>query len=84
MNAYIERFIQTIQQECLDKFIAFSQEHLDLLTGEFLEHYHHERPHQGKGNAPLTSALKLASSEGEIVCSERLGGVLRHYYRKAA
>jgi putative transposase len=84
MNAYIERFIQTIQQECLDKFIAFSQEHLDLLTAEFMEHYHKERPHQGKGNVPLTGALKIVSGDGEIVCRERLGGVLRHYYRVAA
>jgi transposase InsO family protein len=84
MNAYIERFIQTIQQECLDKFIAFSQEHLDLLTSEFIEHYHKERPHQGRGNVPLTGLPRLASGEGEIVCRERLGGVLRHYYREAA
>jgi len=83
MNAYIERFVQTIQQECLDKFIAFSQEHLDLLTGEFIEHYHHERPHQGKGNVPLTRSLH-PEVEGEMVCRERLGGVLRHYYRRAA
>jgi hypothetical protein len=26
----------------------------------------------------------LASSDGEIVCRERLGGVLRHYYREVA
>jgi len=83
MNAYIERFIQTIQQECLDKFIAFSQEHLDLLTGEFMEHYHKERPHQGKGNVLLTRPPQ-PEAEGEIVCRERLGGVLRHYYREAA
>jgi putative transposase len=84
MNAYVERFIQTIQQECLDKFIAFSQEHLDLLTGDFMEHYHEERPHQGRGNVPLNGLPKLASPEAEIVCRERLGGVLRHYHRKAA
>jgi len=83
MNAYIERFIQTIQQECLDKFIAFSQEHLDLLTNEFMEHYHKERPHQGKGNVPLMQSLQPLA-EGEIICRERLGGVLRHYYREAA
>jgi hypothetical protein len=43
MNAYVERFIQTIQHECLDKFIVFSQEHLDLLTNESMTHYHEER-----------------------------------------
>jgi putative transposase len=84
MNAYIERFVQSIQQECLDKFIAFSQEHIDLLAAEFLEHYHHERLQKGKANVPLTGALKVASTEGEIACRARLGGVLRHYYREAA
>jgi len=84
MNAYIERFIQTIQQECLDKFIVFSQKHLDLLTGEFMEHYHEERPHQGKGNVPLSGTPNMTSGEGEILCRERLGGVLRHYFREAA
>jgi hypothetical protein len=49
----------------LDKFIAFSQEHLDLLTGEFMEHYHHERPHQGKGNVPLTRSLQ-AEAKGVL------------------
>jgi putative transposase len=81
MNAYIERFIQTIQQECLDKFIMFSQEHLDLLTEEFLDYYHYERPHQGKGNVPLGGLPKLASDQGDVVCRERLRGVLKHYYR---
>src|SRR5712675_1100596 len=51
---------ETIQQECLDKFIAFSQEHLDLLTGEFMEHYHHERPHQGQRSVPLKRVTSSA------------------------
>jgi putative transposase len=45
MNAYVERFVQAIQQECLDKFIAFAEGHPDLLTREYVEHYHIERPH---------------------------------------
>jgi putative transposase len=84
LNAYVERFIQTIQQECLDKFICFGTEHLDLLTREFATHYHEERPHQAKGNQPLVAPSCTPVSEGEVVCSERLGGVLKHYHRKAA
>jgi len=85
-NAYVERFIQTIQQECLDKFIAYDPIHLDYLVREYVEHYHTERPHQSKGNMALVAAPSAASAEsaGEIVCRERLGGVLRHYYRAAA
>ena len=43
-----------------------------------------ERPHQGKENVPLTGLPKQPSGDGEIVCRERLGGVLSHYYREAA
>jgi putative transposase len=84
MNAYIERFVQSIQQECLDRFIVFGQEHLDLLVGEYSAYYHRERPHQAKGNRPLTDPVQSASEKGEIVCRERLCGVLRSYARKAA
>jgi putative transposase len=37
LNAYIERFIQTLQQECLDHFIVFGTKHFNYLVKEFLE-----------------------------------------------
>ena len=36
--------IDAIEQECLDKFIVFGQEHFDLVCAEYVEHYHSERP----------------------------------------
>jgi hypothetical protein len=42
-----------------------------------------KRP-QGVGNEPLQAVADEPASEGQIVCHERLGGVLRHYERKAA
>ena len=81
-NAFVERFIQTIQQETLDNFLVYGPDHFDYLVSEFLAHYHTERPHQGKDNRPLR--LSEAPATGEIVCSQRLGGLLKHYYRKAA
>jgi hypothetical protein len=33
-NAYVERFVQAIQQECLDRFIVFGREHLDYVASE--------------------------------------------------
>ena len=51
----------------------------------YVEHYHHERPHQGKGNERLTNGADgPPAAEGEVLRRERLGGVLRHYYRRAA
>jgi putative transposase len=85
MNAYVERFVKAIQQECLDQFIIFGTGHFDRVCKEYLEHYHTERPHQAMENVPLIrSSLPAPSSDGMLVCRERLGGVLRHYYREAA
>jgi hypothetical protein len=59
MNAYAERFVQTIQGECLDHFIVCGTRHFDYLCREFLEHYHKERPHQGLENCvPLARTHK--------------------------
>ncbi len=44
-----------------------------------------ERNHQGKGNLLLFPASEKTNRvEGPVCCRERLGGLLRHYYREAA
>lgn len=84
LNAYAERFVQTIQQECLDHFVVLGEKHLNHLVDEYLIHYHEEGPHQALGNAPPMGLGPPANDEGEVVCQERLGGLLRHYHRRAA
>jgi len=96
-NAYVERFIQSLQQECLDHFVVFGKAHFDHLCSEYREHYHQERPHQSLENLVLSTAKakrtkksKKQSTEPETIplssisCKERLGGLLKHYSRKAA
>ena len=83
LNAFVERFIQSIQVECLDHFLVFGEKHFDYLVREYLEHYHQERPHQGLGNR-LISGEPPPNGKGEIHCRTRLGGLLKHYYRDAA
>jgi putative transposase len=77
-----EGFIQTIQQECLDHFVVLGERHLNHLVREFVQHYHTERPHQGKGNAPLVGR-PAGTESGGIVVRDRLGGLLKHYERAA-
>lgn len=86
MNAFVERWIQSIQQECLDHFIIFGEAHFNYLVSEWVDHYHTERPHQNMGNKPLTGSLPDEGSEvvPHVVCKTRLGGLLRHYERRAA
>ncbi|CAE7757797.1 unnamed protein product [Symbiodinium sp. CCMP2592] len=82
MNAHIERWIKSLKAECLDHFIPIGGEHLDYLISEYVEHYHHERPHQGIGNTPIMSDGP-PRTVGEIRCDTRLGGLLRRHYRAA-
>jgi putative transposase len=86
MNAYAERFAQTLRQECLDHFLVCGERHLHHLVTQFVAHYPDERPHQGVGNVPLAVAGQegaepciLPFPSGEVKCRERLGGLLKRY-----
>jgi hypothetical protein len=53
LNAHAERWVRSIQEECLSKLILFGENSLRRVVSEFLEHYHQERNHQGKDNLLL-------------------------------
>jgi len=84
LNAYAERVIQSIQQECLDHFVVLGEKHLNHLVSEYIEHYNTERPHRALEKPPLSADPQEATTNGHVVCKERLGGLLRHYHRAAA
>lgn len=83
LNAYAERWVQSLKHECLNNFIVLGERHLRHPVHQYVEHYHTERLHQAKDNM-LLSGASPPESEGEIVCHERLGGLLKHYTRCAA
>jgi len=80
-NAYAERFVRSIKEECLSRIILFGEGHLRRAVDEYLVHYNHERNHQGIGNELIDG--KPSSGQGPVECSERLGGLLKHYHRAA-
>ena len=51
---------------------------------EYGLHYHMERNHQGLENELVIRSETTAAATGPVACHERLGGLLRHYYREAA
>ena len=83
MNAIAERWVLSIKSECLDKMILFGDASLRRALREYCAHYLAERPHQGIGNELIESDPTPRTS-GEIVETERLGGLLRSYRRAAA
>ena len=62
----------------------FLAPHLRQIVAEFLIHYHLERNHQGLDNQLLTPLPANSNAGGSIQCRERLGGILKYYYREAA
>ena len=80
-NAYAERFVLSIKSECLRRMIFFGEASLRRAITEYLDHYHIERAHQGLGNDRIEN--HEVRRVGEIRCRERLGGILKHYYRAA-
>jgi putative transposase len=78
---YVERFIRSIKSECIDRMLIFGERHLEYIIHEYLQHYHLERPHQGIGNDMIEPRPQ---GKGEIVCHERIGGLLKSYRRAAS
>ena len=83
LNAFAERFVESAKSECLERMVLLGEQHLRAAVRAFMHHDHEERPHQGLSNkliAPTTTVI----GTGPIECRERLGGLLRFYYREAA
>jgi putative transposase len=85
LNAYAERWVRSVKEECLSRLILFGEASLRHALTEYGTHSHHERNHQGKGNVLLfPSSNSGRESQGPMQCHERLGGLLKYYEREAA
>ncbi len=90
-NAIAERFVRTIKEECLSRFLVFGEDHLRLLITTFVEYYHAKRSHRGleyKTPGQLDSGETpdevLSLGPDSLVLRESLGGAFKWYERKAA
>lgn len=85
LNADAERWVKSVKEECLSRLILFGECALWHALSHYVRYYHEERNHQGKGNVLL---MPVSSHVGQravpIHCQERLGGLLKYYYRQAA
>ena len=75
--------MRSIKEECLRKLIFFGEGALRNAVAEYLAHYHGERNHQGLDNQLIEFRGRPGESVGDLQCQERLGGILRYYYRDA-
>jgi putative transposase len=84
LNAHLERFMRSIREECLDRLIFFGENSLRNAIGQFRQHYHGERNHQGLENRLITPGAEVGRTAGDVECRERLGGMFKYYYCRAA
>jgi transposase InsO family protein len=85
LNAIAERWVRSVKEEALSRFILFGERSLRYVLREYVAHFHGERPHQGKRNVTLfPSARSDQGHEGPTHCHERLRGLLKYYDREAA
>jgi hypothetical protein len=68
----------------LSKLILFGERSLRRALSEYVQHYHAERNHQGRGNVLLFPRLVVGHRTRNVQCRQRLGGLLRYYHREAA
>jgi putative transposase len=83
-NAFAERWVRTVRQECLDWMLIWGRRHLERVLDEYLRHYNNERPHRvlelrppssiDVGSTPTPSVVGGA---GRIRRRDRLGGLVR-------
>ena len=87
-NEYLvtENRIRSVKTELLSKMILFGESSLRHSLENYVNHFHAERNHQGKGNVILFPEPEdwIGEISGDIKTRERLGGLLKFYYRDAA
>jgi hypothetical protein len=91
-NAFAERWVRTVRQECLDWVLIWGRRQLERVLNEYVRHYNDQRPHRSLalrpprgiaiGEAPGGSRLPWTAAS--VRRRDRLGGLVHEYYQVAA
>ena len=79
-NAFTERWVRTVRQECLDQILIINESHLRRILDEYLAYYNSRRPHQGlEQQSPIPRAKPMTT--GAVNRRKVLGGIINDYFR---
>jgi transposase InsO family protein len=81
-NAFAERWVRTVREDCLDHLIVVSQRHLESVLAEYVSHYNQARPHRGLHLAqPIPHPVRMIG--GTVTRCDVVGGLIHEYERAA-
>lgn len=86
-NAYAERFVRTVRNECLDRVFILNERHLKSVLATYVDHYNRERSHRGLDLLPPPRGGRtlLASPHfGRHSPPRSTWRLIHEYYREAA
>ena len=82
-NAFAERWIRSVREECLDHVLILGERHLQRVLKEYGRYFNQARPHQGIGQE-IPAGDNRCFGTGPVRCRDVLGGIIHDYYRAAA
>jgi putative transposase len=88
-NAFAERWVRTVRQECLDWMLVWGRRHLERVLDEYVRHDNDEWPHRSLALRPPRSIEVRAGPDAETVAArvrrrDQRGGLVHEYYQVAA
>jgi transposase InsO family protein len=77
-NAFAERWVRTVREDCLDHLLIISRRHLERVLAEYVAHYNRARPHRSLDLTP-PRGMTVIDSPGTITRHDVLGGLIHEY-----
>ena len=84
LNSFSESWIRAAKRDCLDKIVFFGEKQVRYVVEQYVEHFLTERPHKGLEYRRPVEPEAPPPLDGPVKCHERIGGLLKSYYREAA
>jgi hypothetical protein len=79
-NAYAERWVRTVREECLDQLLILNEPHLRQVLKTYHDYYNEARPHQGL-EQQIPIPRKQPNNTGIIQNRKVLRGIINDYHR---
>jgi len=73
LNAYAERWVRSVKEECLSKIILFGERSLRRALCEYVEHYHAERNAIIRERTTSCCSLAIQTSTARELCNVARG-----------